>query len=548
MVEDMQSARKLLNDALDRYITACSAIGTTNGPSYTHKSISEELSDDVHKELDLIASKLTCAQVMVNRAMNNIPTHTPIHMLPSDTLSYIFQLVRDAQPGYLQEDLAPFDLPYPETLTHVCSLWRRIAIGSRTLWSYIQISDSECTYSNHARLLARAKVFAARADPSPVDIRIIPGSHSCYDVNLNKFCASVAPRIRSFDLAAESFEGRRLSVLRDWLSNCKAGPLNKLVLKRKTSHSTFERIEASESPTSSNSLLLEMPHEYLEERLRPIGVLRLTGIYFHWTSQAYHGLVELGLFPINGGENLSITHPQLKAILAASPRLRELHFGLQITDIPPPADLGGAVSLEDLEVVNLCSMKGVHYGPLLQLLAPGTKPLQLSLNSRLTSSQSFPPNEAIAFFSRSNVAKLHIESFHTEDTSTNKYQPLVLLELLSYLPALQALSLRCFYLGQPGGQPQSHEPSSHVGTELKSHPTSQLALVHLRDCTIDLDYLRRAVQTVPIQKLKYKGCWFYSMADGCFDEFKESEPRENFPSTFNYVSGSWSLDESDPWA
>lgn len=550
MIEELRNASKLLSAALDQYTTACSATVTGYGPYHAPKSVPQETSDTITKELEIIASyhtKLTHAQAMVSRTKNNISGLTPINMLPHDILSYIFQLVHNAQPDYLDKDSRPFSPAYPETLTYVCSHWRRIAIETRRLWSHIHISDSHCTYSNHARLLARAKLCLARADPSPVDIRMLGGSHGCYDSGLNEVFASVATRIRSFDLSAGSFMPC-ISVLQNWLTNCKPGTLNKLVLKRSTCNGTDDRIEASEAPISSTSLLLEMPHEYLEERLRPVKVLQLTGVYFHWESQAYHGLVDLRLFPVRDGENLSISHSRLKEILTASPRLRELHFGLQITDVLPH-DSHAPVNLDDLEVVNMCSMRGGHYGPLLQLLAPGPKPLQLSMNCRLTSLSSFPGNEAVEFCARANLAKLHIESFDTEDTG--RRQPLVLLELLRHVPSLRALSLRCFYLGytQPGVQPQDGGLSSHVdGTENRSHLSTQLDVVHLRDCTIDLDCLRRVIQAIPVQKLKYKGCRFYSMVDGYSDEFTDPQPRDNLPAAFSHVSSSWPMDESDPWA
>lgn len=573
MAEELQVASKLLGTALDQYIAACSAIRNRYDFHSTLKSIAQEISDTLLNELEVVSSykaKMKQAKVIINKTRNVIPATTPIHMLPPSVLSYIFQLVRDASSDdsyrYRGRDSGAstpaYSSPnkYPETFSYVCSHWRRIAIESRALWSHIKVGErwSRYRYYHDERLFPRARVFAARSDPSPVDIHIISDSFSYYaNSDLNEFVASVAPRIRSFDMSPTStitsFSEMHKSVFESWLGNCKPGALKELVLKGNVGNNSYETIEASEAPIHSNSQLLEMPYAYLEDRLSSIRVLRLTGLYFPWESRAYHGLVELRLTPIRDGMNFPISQSQLRAILTASPRLRELHFGLEVTETLSHDDPHIAVSLPDLEVVNLCSTKWggqSAHNAILPLLAPSAKPLQLSLSRPYTSTRSFLGDGTTEFIARSNVTKLHIESI--DINNTGKFQPVVLLEIFRLLdvPNLRALSLSRFYLRPSQPCPLQGDKTAFQanGAEPKSDPSPQLDTVHLRDCTVDLDCLQRVVQTISVQKVNYKGCWFYNMEDGYSSQLDAPQPQDNIPPIFNHVTSLWPLDESDPWA
>lgn len=554
MIGELQNASKLLEAALDRYIAACSAIANCIAHSHTLETISHEISDNVVREMErmtLYETKIRTANMAIKQTRNAIPAITPINMLPPDLLSHIFQLVHDAQGASEDIYLHRFSTNYSEILSRVCSRWRQISLGSRILWSRIDIPMGS--------ILTRAKLFAARADPLPVDIRVIGRSHiECPWHNLDAFCTSIATRTRSFYYLHHSrpVAQRHIGIFQNYLANCKPGLLNKLVLISRGRQGLSNTIVSAEAPISPQNLSLEMPHDYLEDRLRPIKVLQLTGLYFHWESQAYHGLVELRLLSAVGPEVRTITQSQLKTILTASPQLRELYFGLEITEVLPHNTSRTAVRLNDLEVVNLCSMsKYERFEAVLELLAPGSKPLQLLVRCPFTDSSPFLSSGAIEFTARSNVTKLHIQSVDQSNFGTaRRKQRLMLLDLfrLLHVPNLRALSLHDFVFdpnlrGDPPDQSQFGETSSDTeGVKLRSRTAcSQLAVMYLRDCHFDLNYLSKVVEMVPVQKLNHSGCHI-QVPDLHRTYYNENPP--GAPHILCHARSAWSSGGSDPWA
>ncbi|KAH7333707.1 hypothetical protein B0J17DRAFT_134926 [Rhizoctonia solani] len=177
------------------------------------------------------------------------------------------------------------------------------------------------------------------------------------------------------------------------------------------------------------------PH-HLDDVLLPITTLRLCDFYPAWTSQAYHGLVELCLH--NRGEHRAYEFPfisqlELLNILSHSPKLRVLDLDFEVRDLSDANINIAPVYLGDLEVVRIGSLGRSGSSCPLSLFSPGSIPLSLSLGiSPDASEESILHNSVItAFFARSNIKNMWL--------SRTTYR--TILELLSLAPHSQELAL-----------------------------------------------------------------------------------------------------------
>lgn len=524
MIEELQTASGLLSAALERYLAACSVIGSGYVPSSPLKHISRAISDLIPREIELIDSyeaKLKQVKSIVYRTRNIIPTISPINILPPDILIHIFSLVKDAQPCYFKDSDTgvAFPLKYPEVLSHVCSHWRQIAIHSRALWSHIDLVSSQGHHLSK-NIFDRAEVFVARADRTPLDVHIIGQTSDNTpdtDIGLTRFCESVATRTRSLQLSAyHVFNNLHVSILQSIFANCTPGTLDQLVLSGNGHRRAYNLIEAS-TPLVPNSHVLDISHRRLEDCLLPIRVLRLTGVYFHWTSQAYHGLVELRLLP----QRLKpfVTESQLTGILNGSPKLRVLHLGLEIIALLPRTVPRVPANLDDLEELNLCQMGCEQYGCMLQLISPGAKPLQLSMYFPCARFPLLFGDETTKFFARSNITDLSIQS------SDNRSLPLLELFRLLHIPGLRTLSLTNFYMDERHTfNTYDYEAPSTSGENIQSLAISELSVLNFIRCLVDLDHLEKVVEILPIRILGIADCLVCSEEGGYF-KAQECEER-----------------------
>lgn len=125
-------------------------------------------------------------------------------------------------------------------------------------------------------------------------------------------------------------------------------------------------IESRENTSESGSLWIDIPPEKLEALWLPIQVLHLRGIYPHWSSKAYYGLVELRLLDTNAEPILTITEAHLLGILESSPQLRILHFSMELEQTFPKHASITPVYLGSLEVLDLSLMHPHHNGTILR--------------------------------------------------------------------------------------------------------------------------------------------------------------------------------------
>lgn len=394
-------------------------------------------------------------------------TITPIHVLPPEIMTRIFQLVLDTQPCYFadqaQDSLKGSPILYPEILSHICSRWRHIAINSRVLWSHVDLVPFNTRSSlPSSRFIARAAAFAARSGHSPLHVHVAGRTTSNdsdsldIDTDLNEFCISIAPRMKSLDLSTyHSFRILHLFVLQSCLTNCVPGSLHELVVTSNTGilSSTYGGDIETGDP------FIDIDQQHNTECLLAVRDLRLTGIYFPWAHPVYHGLVELHLMPQNEylGPSLDIPQAQFMGILNGSPKLRILYFGLNLTELIPHNNAHTHTKLDDLEVLNVRLMNCDNYEALFRFLSPGSKSLQISLTfqpGRLPS--VLFSDEFESFFARSNITQLYIEC------NGSLQLPQMFRSL--HMPGLRVLILADCNLGTaPHPRDGEPRPSSNAG-------------------------------------------------------------------------------------
>ncbi|KAH7335308.1 hypothetical protein B0J17DRAFT_719846 [Rhizoctonia solani] len=333
MLDELRTASGALSAALDRYFTACISIKQQCSKGVS--GMSQEAANLITNEHLLINSyktKLRQADAAVSIARNVMLTMIITNILPDEILSRVFHFAAYGEPCQFHNTYEYS--AYPLLFTHVCSRWRQVAMNSPTLWSHIDISSHGFRGSD---------IHIAENFPYGLYIG---------DLSLTDFLVPLVKRIRSLEIHVELDDRHRAdaSVLGDefcddilfmCLMNCTPGVLKHLmVVPKGGANAAF--VEAEDAPdnggqddgTSLLSIRLKMQEQGLENILSPITHLKLNGRYSYWSSQAYHGLIELRLYPSNGWI-IYIPDSQFTTMLAASPQLEILEFGLQVRSSTP---------------------------------------------------------------------------------------------------------------------------------------------------------------------------------------------------------------------
>lgn len=341
--------------------------------------------------------------------------------------------------------------------------------------------------------MSYAEARVTRARQSLLEVHIFGSFPSQSSVNsLLQFLVPVAVRIGSFSLELGADPDTYIPLLLNYFANCIPGTLKQLSLlktvTRRSNDLTF--ITAAENPYNPRDIVLNLPQRHLEDIWLSISALQLNGLYLPWASKAYHGLVELRL-PFF--RSVSITEQQLVAILASSPGLRILEFGLQPAKSLPTHPSIIPVRLDHLERLIASPQRGRL--SFLRMLAPGSKPLQLSIMN----SPNDAPSEVDwltdvnlgGFFARSNVARLHVEGLCGHARA---------IKLLSLVPRDRLLILGVGnFIGESVGQFDSLEADICLDS------------FYMRSGSAQLDLLGRFIRRCRIQTLMVRQCTLYDV-------------------------------------
>lgn len=187
------------------------------------------------------------------------------------------------------------------------------------------------------------------------------------------------------------------------------------------------------------------------------------------------------------------TEAQFINILSSSPRLRILHLGLDLDNRRSYNASIMPVRLDDLERLELISRDFDQFAAFLRVIAPGTKPLQMSLSLKRCFGEptSIFLNEAQEFFGRSNVTIFTMgvpEDCRRADM------------VMDVLPPLEHLYLKSLARNTPF----TLSPAPNNQGSLAQH--SHFNNLHIHSGSIDMDGLRQMIQNHMVQTLKLRDC------------------------------------------
>ncbi|CAE6352933.1 unnamed protein product [Rhizoctonia solani] len=405
MLEQLRSAGENLRASIDNYLGVCSILHDS-----LSKGLSQELAACLEQEFTLISpyeQKIRQARVVIGNARNYCTSVASISKLPPEILIRIFFLVSRNSCRLSSPDDFGYDTShsrYPDWLAHVCSQWRKIALSSPNLWTHIDLTPGP----RYGRgIWDRAHAYIERAGKMPCEIHVDDRGRSnddCYYVD--EVISTLASRSKAFEFTISSHD----------LQSFHSYVLSNLILE------CDPEILKTFHLSSDISLPVFLSHSHIDgEEVDYINsdmgydVLRL--------SDSQMDAVDLRLTSPSAGDTTIIAEFDLISVLSASPQLRILHFSLDLFIIEglgdePISDHSlKPVLLQDLEEIYVSTIyprvnsRTFHVGFLLRLLAPGSKPLRLTLETTDSAVEPlFGSNAIREFFTRSKVEKLWIRN------------------------------------------------------------------------------------------------------------------------------------------
>ncbi|KAJ1300317.1 hypothetical protein OPQ81_005138 [Rhizoctonia solani] len=520
-MEELKNAGKRLRATLDHYFSVCSRMDDLSSREGVLRSVPQRLLHDINTEIAHFASyqpKIQQVETTVRRVRNRLFRITPMAALHPEILAHIFDLVakpcdlrviaaedfdpesptcsdqsedRNADPrsGLERRRYRTWQLDnFPTHLDHisrVCSYWRRVAINSPSLWTHIDLIPHK---SLHRELLARAEMYIARAHQLPIELHAVDSNPLAYNrAILSQFLSLIRDRVKSLDIhVTHSWRQFHFLVLNGIFSD-------------RTPYPTVLTQLTTSFPMADDDT-----DEFIDwfidnnDGFRYLTVMHLHGLLPLWGSAAYHNLVDLRLTSPTDERWTHIPEENIRNILEASPGLHILYFSLQITGQPRDDESAIPVSLNNLEVLNISTYRCnedpvLRPGDILRLLAPGFKPLRLSIwhspKDGDFDDHGFSLEELIGFFKRSNVTKF-----------SAKYACPQLDKLLCYAPNLEDLAFESCMFGWQGTN------LFRRGSPVKSSLNS-LVLYH---CSPSLDQIELLLQEHPAEQLLLCRCdWDY---------------------------------------
>ncbi|KAL5639661.1 hypothetical protein ACGC1H_006311 [Rhizoctonia solani] len=497
MIDDLRNASNRLRAALDHYVRICSNVQDVCLQGTTPQNTILDYVEQVERELGLVESydvKMQLAKKAIKVTRNYALSITPINRLPNEILARIFHMARHVEPCSVDHTAL------------VCSRWRTIVLRDPSFWTRIDFHPSIC--QSFYLSLNRAEAHILRSGEMPLNIYISAAQDSpkkgYYDSPMKSPCKHAAPRMSTLEINLADFESNDLlrsthSAINTLFLHCQLGLFTRLVTF--SDYFGFLTSKQSDPGPGMRGIILEVEHSRLEAVLASVTALHLIGLYPTWTSQAYHGLVELRLVNSPGAID-SIPEHQLITILQSSPGLRILQTGLQITD-RVEEHLNVSVSLPDLEVLqvdseafprsNLCHLELVRF------LVPGLQPLNLTIQCHGLQLTELSKAHTKAFLARSNVTQFHAD------------QVLCPYDILPLMSGLKALILsNCVPL--PVGQLGLVEPPDQADSSSAVYPKLDVCLI--LECALPLDQFRDIIQRCQVQTLMIYSSKFLDNIDG----------------------------------
>ncbi|CAE6538621.1 unnamed protein product [Rhizoctonia solani] len=456
-IHDLERASLRIRSVLDHNPAACRQTRDSLLESRTSENNTDfySLIGNGWSKFIIHKAKNEKAQLTIN-AIRNPRSVTTINSLPPELLIRIFSLLVKSRPCLIPRyspTLYTWNkksfIQYPDSLSHVCSSWRSLVIGLPYFWSHVDIILSHPLNSG---LLARAEVFATRASAAPLEVHLcdpdlsarqdwggfppfrsgqspsgipVESKSGTSAMDYFEFLNSVPAQIESLNIHLTSrLQSHHKSALRYLLARCTPGIFNKFSMKYGEYGNPMYCIESTDNPQTPGNILLSIPSQQLEQIWLCTTTLRLDGIYPPWSSQAYHGLVELHL---GGGIGFRIPESSLVRILRSSPGLRFLYLRIDLDNPLPLESSVEPVHLDELVELDIMGEDPPgHSDKILRWIAPGSKPLQFNF-------VGIPSSMAVPFCARSNITRFYGEDF------VSRWKTVV--DMIRQSPRLEVLAL-----------------------------------------------------------------------------------------------------------
>ncbi|KAF8597673.1 hypothetical protein BDV93DRAFT_366874 [Ceratobasidium sp. AG-I] len=359
--DEWKTSHTLLKNAIQRHLSACSALGAL----CVQSDLEESFVNSALTEIDGDILAIPSMDEMLHRAQAHLlfakNASRPVNRLPAEILGYILalsktQCTRDLQLGVCQMD----------TTSVVCVHWRNIALNTPYMWSHIDVSRDPRCLKDMLLLLERSR-------KSLIHVHLYEPETSSYiplnPINLMQHLIPHMDRIASLDIGV-SYGSRVL--FNSWLNNGSPNSTRSLVINR---HLDESLIILDEEYMDLN--LYEIEH--YSQILLSLRILCLRNAMFAWDSPAYCGLVDLRLDFTQLRSNPSISQSALACILASSPGLVILKVKHLVVTPSPGWDQPTITRLDCLEVLNLVEDSPGCVSLLLPLIAPPQRTGYLSV-------------------------------------------------------------------------------------------------------------------------------------------------------------------------
>ncbi|KAG8711340.1 hypothetical protein FRC09_020654 [Ceratobasidium sp. 395] len=465
--------------ALDDFQTAstdfCSTLSASAAYPFPRTSLRCTLSALDRDLLSLQADeeRLKKTHVALAGGRNHLGVANPIHSLPPEILATIFSIAGAQYAKINRLSLWGPAHVSPTILSGVCSLWRRVALETHSLWSHIDLTAN----GQRNRQFDQARLWSERSHNTPLytTLKDYPNSQSLPQVgvhtneieNLLEFLAPLMSRVRVLDiwLLAESYEMLSM-VVESWIKSALQMPGKVLQLRRGLCGH-----EADPIILSPRMMCDSISAEAFNTFFRTIKRVRLLSCRIPVPAVFSEALVELHLEDVYKSYGLS--QQELTTTLAASPRLRILV--LANCYVQPSEETPAPVSLNHLQSLSLeCTEDGPSgFEYVFPLLAIGSETLDMSLT--LDDDSDFYI-EAKSFFSRTRVTRLYVRSFGIGLSLGILFFP---------MPYLQTLAAEDSVMSGPESPPPSTS-NEEAPTQV---PWPQLRALYLINPHIDMQML-----------------------------------------------------------
>ncbi|KAG8796315.1 hypothetical protein FRC12_000730 [Ceratobasidium sp. 428] len=450
-----KASYKLLVGAVNSFRDASDDLLQTIPQSHTshiNRLWLEETLSQIREEtssLDLIEGKIAHSRVDIHRAINASTTLAPVNILPLEMLSRVFTFIpltlyyaRGFHKSLKEHPLV--------VVSSVCARWRKLAIGTRSLWSYIYMEEDFVSDKLNSHAHRWVEIWLDRSAGAPLTLNFYKDPSSTRQVEGRRITSFLQPHINK--AAALGFS--------------------------QSSSYVVEAVLTLYGSQNVSTSLKELSVVFVQ----PFTTAKLT-----WPVTALQGLHKLVLW----GLPMTI-HPDMDVIaqiLLNNPRLHTLHIQ-QSTSIFENNNLPMA-SLPHLKRLTLHLEDNVGLGKQLSMLEPGAEELDVTLT--LSHPLDLKSSHKIrTFFERAKVTRLSLDRLSADHAA----------QLCTYLdstPCLRELSLSCMRKNDSIGL-SALLVTSDDGEALARCPS--LRSLVLSRMSIDQEQLKWAINTYRLSSIE----------------------------------------------